>query len=83
MILRALRLRTVLELSAVGFAALAPLLTEFVWLKYFDISRALIPIPTFLALSLAVSISGRPGGQLLGVDSRSGPDRVASDRVID
>ena len=60
MMLRALRLRSVLELPAVGFAVLAPLLTELVWLKYFDISRALIPIPTFLALSLAVSISGRP-----------------------
>jgi hypothetical protein len=60
-ILRALRLRTVLELPAAGFAMLAPLLTQFVWLKFFDISRALIPIPTFLALSLAVSIFGRTG----------------------
>ena len=58
-ILRALRLRTVLELPAAGFALLAPLLTQFVWLKFFDISRALIPIPTLLALSLAVSIFGR------------------------
>jgi hypothetical protein len=58
-ILRALRLQTVLELPAAGFALLAPLLTEFVWLKFFDISRALIPIPTFLALSLAVSVFGR------------------------
>ena len=58
-ILRALRLWTVLELPAAGFALLAPLLTEFVWLKFFDISRALIPIPTLLALSLAASIFGR------------------------
>ena len=59
-VLRALRLRTVLETSAVGFAVLAPLLVELVWLRYFDISRALMPIPTFLALSLAASIAGQP-----------------------
>ena len=58
-VLRALRLRTVLETSAVGFALLALFLVELVWLKYFDISRALMPIPTFLALSLAASIAGQ------------------------
>ena len=68
MIVRSLRRWTVLELPAAGFAALALVLTQPVWLNYFDISRALIPLPTFFALSLAVSISAGPG--LLGGRSR-------------
>jgi len=68
MIVRSLRRWTVLELPAAGFAALALVLTKPVWSNYFDISRALIALPTFFALSLAASISSGPG--LLGRRSR-------------
>jgi hypothetical protein len=68
-IFRSLRRWTVLELPAAGIAVLAPLLTQFVWLQFFDISRALIPIPTLLALSLAASIFGSSAAASSGRDS--------------
>jgi hypothetical protein len=60
MIVRALRRWSILEMPAVGFAVVGLLLTRPVWFQYFDISRALIPLPTFFGLSLAASLFGRP-----------------------
>lgn len=45
--------RSPLMWSTIGFLALAPLLTAFVWLHPFDIARATLPVFTALAVSLA------------------------------
>jgi hypothetical protein len=51
--------RVYLTWGAVGFAALAPFLTVFVWQKSFDISRALAPLVTAFLIEVAI-VRGRP-----------------------
>lgn len=51
--------RVYLTWGAVGFAALAPFLTVFVWQKSFDISRALAPLVTAFLIEVAIA-RGRP-----------------------
>jgi hypothetical protein len=46
--------RVYLTWGAVGFAALAPFLTVFVWQKSFDISRALAPLVTAFLIEVAI-----------------------------
>jgi len=52
---QALRTNVHLTRGAVGFAALGPFLSIFVWQKSFDISRALAPLFTVFALELFLS----------------------------
>lgn len=57
--LRAIKSDVYLSWGAVGFAVLAPFLTEQVWQKSFDISRALAPLLTVFVLELFRSRAGR------------------------
>lgn len=59
MLVRAVRMRTLLEMPAAGFGLLAVLLTRQVWYRHFDITRALSPVLTLFLLSVAVSVFGR------------------------
>lgn len=59
-LIRAVRIRSLLEMPAAGFALVAFVLTRQVWFRHYDISRALSPMVTLLLLSLAVSIARAP-----------------------
>lgn len=52
---RALRSDAYLSWGAVGFVALAPFLSQYVWLKSFDISRALAPLATVFLLEMLLA----------------------------
>lgn len=60
---RAWRSDVYLSWGAVGFVMLAPFLSEFVWLKSFDISRALAPLLTVFVLELLLARARRAGRQ--------------------
>lgn len=51
--------RSLVTLAVVGFVALAILLTDNVWLHYFDITRALAPLVTGFALVVASDTRAR------------------------
>lgn len=56
----AVRGRSLVLWASVGFALIAPFLTEQVWINGFDISRAISPIFTFFLLVLAMRIRRVP-----------------------
>ena len=61
---RAWRSDVYLTWGAVGFAALGPFLTVFVWQKSFDISRALAPLVTVFVVELFVNRNRRRHAKL-------------------
>ncbi|MBW3590200.1 MAG: hypothetical protein KY429_12380 [Actinobacteria bacterium] len=80
---RAWRSRVYFSWGAVGFAALAPFLTEFVWLKSFDISRALAPLFTVFLLEFLLgrarrehaAIALKPSGITPKTEAATAPSR--------
>lgn len=59
LLVRAIRVRSTIEMAGVGFCAVAVLLTEQVWLRHFNISRALSPVLTLYFLSVAFDLTER------------------------
>lgn len=68
---RAWRSEVYLSWGAIGFAVLAPFLTQQVWQKSFDISRALAPLLTVFVLEVFLARRRRLKG------SGSNQDRIA------
>lgn len=56
MLVRAARYGTMIEMAGAGFAVLGLMLTERVWFRHFDISRALSPLLTLYLISVAISL---------------------------
>jgi hypothetical protein len=52
---RAWKSEVYLTWGAIGFAALGPFLTLYVWQKSFDISRALAPLVTAFLIEFALA----------------------------
>jgi len=61
-LIRAFRTPTALGWGVAGFAVLAPLISEPVWLRYFDSTRALAPVLTAYALLIPAAIKARRKG---------------------
>jgi hypothetical protein len=54
--------RSLIPLMGAGFALVAVLMVEQVWLHYFDSTRALTPLVTFFFLALPFTVHPHPGG---------------------